>query len=316
MPKIDKLNKALKGLERSQGSFLNFYKWPDGPTILRILPAAPGSDPEDWFFPLGQHFNVVEKNPIACPHETNWAEDDCPICEMVKELRQNGMEDDARKYGVRRGFIIRAIIRGQEDQGAQLVRCPSTLFQAIGEMVRDADEIGASVLDVGPKGVDIRVVKSGTGLGTKYAALPLLQKQRPALPDKKAFDAIVAEFTPFEDSALFQPPSYAEIAKILKENLAWGVSSVGDSADDLEYEEGGDNDDDATPSAGGWGDDNDDDGISVGDTDDDDDDSGEGDDSWMQSDDEEDDDGDDDVDIAALASQVGGKKGRGRAKKG
>lgn len=319
---LDRINKVLKNAERNESNFLNFYKWPDGATKLRILPAAPDGDEADWFYPIGQHFNIEEKTPVMCRYETAWAEDDCAICEMVKKLRADGMDQEARDYGLRRGFIIRAIIRGEEEKGAQLVRCPSTLFSQIAEMVRDSEDVG-DVLDVGKNGVDIKVTKTGTGLGTKYSALPLA-KTRPVLSSKKEFDAIVGEFDNFDEMSIFAVPSYEDQEKLLSDRLGYGASTMGDSADDDDDDGGGWENDD-TPSAA---DDDDDMDLTADAEDDDDAFDGvqEEDDSWMD-DEENDDDGDgDEFDIGALAEEATKdadakaktppkKKAKGRTKK-
>ena len=295
---LDRINKVLKNAERNESTFLNFYKWPDGATKLRILPAASDADEEDWFYPIGQHFNVEEKTPVMCRYETAWAEDDCAICEMVKKLRSDGLDQEAREYGLRRGFIIRAIIRGEEDKGAQLVRCPSTLFSQIAEMVRDSEDVG-DVLEVGREGVDIKVTKTGTGLGTKYSALPLA-KTRPVLSSKKEFDAIVGEFDNFDEMTIFAVPSYAEQEKLLSDRLGYGASTMGDSADDdLTGDDDDDWDGDDTNAA------DDDGGMDLTAEDDDDGDSNveEDDDTWMEPDDKDGGD-DDDFDIGKLAEEA------------
>ena len=309
---LDRINKVLKNAERNESTFLNFYKWPDGATKLRILPAAPGADEEDWFYPIGQHFNVEERTPVMCRYETAWAEDDCAICEMVKKLRSDGLDQEAREYGLRRGFIIRAIIRDQEEKGAQLVRCPSTLFSQIAEMVRDSEDVG-DVLEIGKNGVDIKVTKTGTGLGTKYSALPLA-KTRPVLSSKKEFDAIMDAFDNFDEMAIFAVPSYADQEKLLSDRLGYGASTMGDSADDDLIDDDDDWDGDDTSAADDDGDmdltaDDDDGGVDGTEEDDD---------TWMDPDDKDDGD-DDDFDIGKLAEEatkdVDAKVGKVAAKK-
>jgi hypothetical protein len=231
-----KLAEALrKNRERSSKNFLPYFKFPEGKTDIRILPAAKGDDKDDWFLPVGMHYNVDDKRPLNCPYETAWAEDPCPICEMVKELRSDGMNDEAQKMSVRRQYLVRGVVRGEEDEGAQIIRLPSTLFQAIGEIIEDSDEYG-DVLNPGAKGRDIRVTKTGKNLDTKYSASPRI-KTSMALPKK---DDIIALIKSLEEiSSLANVPSFDELEKLLKEKVGYTVS-MGDSFDD-------DDEDDAAP---------------------------------------------------------------------
>jgi len=227
---MSKLSEALrKNRERSTKNFLPFYKFPKGKTDIRILPAAKGDDSDDWFVPVGMHYGVDEKRPINCHYETFWAEDPCPICEMVKELRSEGMNDDANRMSVRRQYLVRGIVRGEEDKGAQIIRLPSTLFQAIGEMIEDVAEYG-NILSPGPKGRDIRVNKTGENLDTKYSAAPRL-KPAMVLEDKAEAKELIAGLEPI--AGLVSVPSFTEIEKVMNEKIGY-TTTMGDSFDDDE----------------------------------------------------------------------------------
>lgn len=224
----NKLAEALrKNRERSSKSFLPFYKFPEGKTDIRVLPAAKGDDKDEWFVPVGMHYAVDEKRPINCPYETNWAEDPCPICEMVRELRTDGMNDEANRMSVRRQYLVRAIVRGEEEKGAQIIRLPSTLFQAVGEFIEDTDEYG-NILSPGPKGRDIRVTRVGKDFDTRYSAIPRIKASQ-ALDDKKEVLELLGSFEPI--ASLVSVPTFDEIEKIINEKLGY-TASIGDSFDD------------------------------------------------------------------------------------
>jgi hypothetical protein len=279
-----KLAEALrKNRERSTKNFLPFYKFPEGKTDIRILPAAKGDDPDDWFMPVGFHYNVDDKRPLTCRFETNWEQEECPVCELVKEMRVDGLNDEANRINVRRQYLVRAIIRGEEDTGAQIVRLPSTLFQAIGELINDEETFG-DILNPGSKGRYIRVFKTGKNLDTKYAA-QAIPKNEPAL-EKSRLDElkdILASLSPIVE--LVDIPSFEEVEKVVQAKIGYtATSGMGES-----FEEE-DDDDSATAD------------VEIDDffaDDDEEDDSEDDPDAWM----EDEDDDDDDLDVSALAER-------------
>jgi hypothetical protein len=242
-----KLDRAVRQSESTGQEFLKIFKWPAGPTDIRLLPAAKMDDEDDWFLAVGLHYGI-EKYPIMCPNATDWAGDPCPLCKMVEDLRQSGMNDAANKYLVRKPFYARAIIRGQEDQGVQIVRLPSTLFKAIITLIKDTEAYG-DVLSPGPHGKDIRITKEGQNLQTTYQA-NVLPKERPLLPTKETTIAVLKDLPTI--TSIVEIPDQSELEAHVVSVL--GIASpVGDPV--------------AEDDAGGW-DDDDGDSIKVGDWDD------------------------------------------------
>ena len=224
MSRNSKLAEALrKNRERASTQFISFFKFPVGKTVIRILPASAKDSEEDWFLPVGYHYNVEDKRPITCRYETRWAEDDCPVCDMIREFRSDGLNDEAGKIGLRRQFIVRAIVRGEEEKEAQMVRLPSTLFQAIGEIIRDEETFG-DVLHPGPTGRDIIVVKTGQNLQTEYQA-NAHPKNIPALPTPAETKAMLGGFPSITE--LVEVPSLEEVQDTLKSKFGY-VSAMGD----------------------------------------------------------------------------------------
>ena len=304
MSKLSVLQKALrKEAENSNNNFLPFFKFPEGYADIRILPASKQDQPDEWLVPTGSHYNLDPKKPVGCRAETNWAQEDCPVCEAVRELQSNGMDEEAKKYRVRRQYVVRGIVRGEEDKGPQFIRLPVTLFKQIGVIIEDEDTWG-DVLSPGPKGRDIRVIKTGQGLNTKYQA-QALPKNRPILDSKIAVKEILEGLGPISELAPI--PTEGELAKLVKQQLGFSASTLGTSVDDEDF----DDDED------GWGDTEDE----VGDdTPFDDDDASEeadeaeessdtvGDDDWL---DDEDDDGESEAtpeDILRVQAETAAKK--------
>jgi len=232
---MDRLSAELKRAERATRQFLPFFKFPIGKTDLRILPAPKGEDEDGWFVPVGFHYNLNEKQPIICRAETNWAHEDCAVCAAVTELRAAGQNDEAQRIGVRRQYIVRAIVRGQEEKGIQMLRLPTTVWQSIGKIVLEKETFG-DVLSMSPKGRDIRVIKTGTGLATQYEVQALPQT-KPALPTPGEVKAVMEKLDPIAN--LVSMPTSKEVEMLVKAKLGFVVStpSVGavatvDEADD------------------------------------------------------------------------------------
>ena len=230
MGNMDKLQEALRrNRQRSNSNFLPIFKFPDGKTDIRILPASKKDNKDDWFIPVGQHFNLEDKFGVFCPYETFWADDDCPVCDTVRELRRDGLNDEANKLAVRRSYYARAVIRGEEDKGAQIVRLPSTLFTQIGEIVAQEDVFG-DVLHPG-KGRDIRVTKSGSGLGTSYTAIAL-PKTRLILDTVEKTKELLIGLDNI--ASLVDVPSAEHLKKLLEDKIGFSAAapSLGDTFSD------------------------------------------------------------------------------------
>jgi hypothetical protein len=216
---------ARKIHEKTNRNFLPFYKFPTGKTDLRIVPPAKGDDEDAWFLAIGQHYNVND-TPVYCPFEHEMNEDPCAICDFVAELRKDGMNDEANRMAVRRRTIVRAIVRGQEEKGPQIVNLPVTVFMSILEILKDTDTWG-DILSPGPKGRDIRIIKTGQNLETKY--------QVQALPKTVAMFPTQAQVTELLDglspiASLVNVPTSAEVAAIVNDKM--GYTAFGADADD------------------------------------------------------------------------------------
>jgi hypothetical protein len=233
----------MRQSESSGSDFLKIHKWQSGDTDIRLLPSAKGEDEDDWFVPVGLHYNLGDKFPTYCPNVTEWANDPCPICKAVEELRQNNMQDEANDYAVRKPFYARAIVRGQEAEGVQIVRLPSTLFRPISLIVQDKDAYG-DVLDPGPKGRDIRITKTGSNLDTKYTA-NVLPAQRSLLPGKAETLEILKGLDPV--ASITEVPSFADL-EMKKAAIFGGSSAMGEPV----VEDVTSIDDDGIVVGGGW----------------------------------------------------------------
>jgi hypothetical protein len=294
-----KMERGVREASSRQGGnkFLPLHKWQEGDTDIRLFPAAKGEDPDDWFVYVGNHYGLA-KFPVVCPNVTDWQEEDCPICQMVAEMRESGMNDDASKYAVRRQFIARAIIRGEEDKGVQQIRMPSSLFKMISQFLRDIETFG-NPLDMSPHGKDIRINKTGQNIQTTYTA-QVLPKELALASKEQAMEWYNA-LTPI--LSLVEIPSTDQINQILltKFGYAPGMEGMGASAP-------------VADSSAGWGLDPSDTDVPFGgpeevededeDTDDEDDDTPDDDDaSWANDKDDDDEEDDEEVSVSAAVKK-------------
>ncbi len=236
-PRWSKLNTTLKkNAERASRAGTRFFKFPPGKTIFRILPAAPGDDEENWFLYVGNHYGVdpERKSPVICRAVTNYAEEECPVCDVVAEMRQSGQNDEAGKISVRRRYLIRALVRGQEDRGPQVMDLPITVFTQMGEAIQDEDTFG-DILSL-KNGRDFIITKSGSGKDTTYVVNAHPKQTRIMRTQQDAMN-VINTLTPIED--LVAIPELEEVAKLVHEDVedeeeGFGAqtTSVADVADD------------------------------------------------------------------------------------
>ena len=235
MGKLENAVSRFRERSQKQGSYIPFYKFPSGRSDLRILPAATGEDKDEWFLSIGLHYGVTDKIPVYCPFEHENAQEPCALCDMVAQLRNQGMNDEAGKIAVRRRALVRAVVRGQEEKGVQLVNLPSTVFLAISEIVADEETFGP-VLSPGPKGRDIRITKTGQNLDTEYT-VQALPSQRSLLPTADATKELIQTLTPIAEIA--EVPTSANVAQIVRDKF--GYESFGENLeepDDEQWEQG------------------------------------------------------------------------------
>jgi len=290
---MSKLSKALKRVaaNRNNSSFIKFFKIPSGKTRVRILPASATDDKDDWFVPVGQHYNV-DKYAVLCPSETNWAGEDCVICQASSGLRAKGETDKANEISMRRSFYVRVIVRNNsEATGVQFLRLPSTLFEAIGEIMEEEDY--GDVLSP-TEGRDIVIKKEGQGFDTKYTAMAKVATS-PLAKSKGEIKEIIDSLESFPP--MVTPPSEKELLELLLDN--------GFAAEEDDYDEDYEDDDDDSGETNA---------LLTDPEEDDDDDEGE-DEDWFEDDEEEGDDSDDDSEDAggteltnSLASSLTSRK--------
>lgn len=151
LDKLDDLNLGGSG----------FWTPPEGTTAIRILPEV--GTMEYFFQEIGQHYD----QNVYCPKLTKG--DECPVCELSQTLYQAGDKDAASQYRPSHRFLLNIIVRSEEGVGPRIWSCPKTVFGTITALIKDPDY--GFIFDV-DEGLDLRVVRDGQGIDTKYNLLP------------------------------------------------------------------------------------------------------------------------------------------------
>ncbi len=163
--------------EEAQRNQLPMWKIPEGESKIRILP--PWSESGDIAFECKSHWRIPPNDRMVnCLQVIN---KECPVCELVKELRSRGKEDMAKKFGAKKSIYYNVIVRGEEDKGVQIMRSGIQLYENILSYLYD-DEYG-DITDI-DAGSDITIERSGQGLDTSYS-VKVARKDSPLSDDAK-----------------------------------------------------------------------------------------------------------------------------------
>jgi len=142
-----------------------FWRPENGKNVIRILPFE--HEGETLLYVVQRrHFGVHPDYPVLPCYGKN-----CPIC----ALRSHLDEETGRSLRPREHYLMNIVDRGNEDAGVQVFGAPVTVWEDIVDLVLDEDYRG--ILDR-ETGRDIIIMKTGSGLETKY-------KVRPGVRDSK-----------------------------------------------------------------------------------------------------------------------------------
>lgn len=161
--RIARIRKKLQETDYESGT--GFFRPKNGRNVIRILPGV--ATMEDYFWQdVGKHFIPNSKKAFICPTFTVGG--DCPICDMVDELRKEGDKGSknlASKLAFRKQFWMNVIDRSAQDRGPLIYTAGPTVFKVIAGLCNDPDY--GDVTDI-EEGYDIVIEKSGEGMDTSY----------------------------------------------------------------------------------------------------------------------------------------------------
>lgn len=164
--KVD-INRAKKTAQRLQEEAQRFPLWipPEGRSELRFLP--PWSVAGDIGYETRWHWNIgPDHKAVPCPHSV---EKECPLCDLVKELRTK-KDPKAQEMYARKRIYYNIIVRGEEEKGVQVYASGIRVYENILSYLYD-DEWG-DITDV-VAGRDMILERVGQGKeDTQYTLKP------------------------------------------------------------------------------------------------------------------------------------------------
>jgi hypothetical protein len=201
--------------EEAQRNQLPMWKIPEGESKIRILP--PWSESGDIAFECKSHWRIPPNDRMVnCLQVIN---QECPVCELVKELRAKGKGDMANKFAAKKSIYYNVIVRGEEDKGVQIMRSGIQLYENILSYLYDEEYGDITDLD---EGSDITIERSGQGLDTSYN-VRIARKTSPLSPDSKTATKWINEMFLLDEILDFKPG--AELAQLVS-NITGKRSTV------------------------------------------------------------------------------------------
>ncbi len=191
--------------EEAQRNQLPMWKIPEAESKVRILP--PWSAAGDIAFECKSHWRIPPNDRMVnCLQVIN---KECPICELVKELRSRGKADMASKFSAKKSIYYNVIVRGEEDKGVQIMRSGIQLYENILSYLYD-EEYG-DITDV-DEGSDITIERTGQGLDTSYN-IKISRKTSPLSPDASLSTKWINEMFLLDEILDFKPA--AELSQLV-----------------------------------------------------------------------------------------------------
>jgi hypothetical protein len=168
--------------EESQRNLLPMWKIPEGITKIRILP--PWSEAGEVAYESASHWKIPPNDRMLNCLRVIGKE--CPLCEMVTQLRRDAGADKALKqkanaFGAKKSIYYNIIVRGEEEKGVQIMRSGIKLYENILSYLYDADYGDVTSLE---EGMDATLERTGQGLDTSYT-IKFGPKQTPLHENEK-----------------------------------------------------------------------------------------------------------------------------------
>ena len=149
-------------IEDSENNDIDFLKFPEGNTIIRIIDEKPYTRWTHWI----PQANEGKGASITCIGKG------CPVCEIISQAKAN---KEKPKYNSRKVHAMRTINRTTgkveiNEQGKMFYQNLNSIRQAVGDV----------------RAYDIKVIRKGTGKSdTSYTLLPLAPSGKYEMKDDK-----------------------------------------------------------------------------------------------------------------------------------
>lgn len=237
--KLENIRKRMADSKHKEGGSGDFWK-PEGDTvnIIRILPEI--GDMEMLWQERGTHYVPEGRTPLVCLSFTTDGAEDCPMCEYAQAAYDSGDTELAKKWNVRRAYLMNVIVRDKNAEGGftgPKIYTPGVkVFQILHGII--ADEDYGAIWDAG-EGHDLKLTRDGAGINTTYTVIAK-PKKTPLLgtvdnPDHEAIDELLSKARD-HSKVLNSLPSYDELVEAAGLSAYFNESETGDD-DDFEDED-------------------------------------------------------------------------------
>lgn len=174
-----------------------YLKLTAGNTKVRILPGLDPSSPDkDFYCKAGTHYWANPNNPklpVPC-NKTKNPRAQCVICDKVNELKNSLNKADnaeAEKLRARVRYYMGVIPREGEDAGKIMVYpAPKMIYTKLLSLMEDPEWGDITNPE---DGLDITLIRTGTGKETKYDAVPARVNSAISENPKEVADALAAQ---------------------------------------------------------------------------------------------------------------------------
>lgn len=157
---------------------INYLKFQEGTTILRVLDEAPYSRWTHW---LGAPANGGKGVGVDCIGKG------CPVCEIIAKEKAQGIERSKMKYSSKMTHSINVLVRKQD--GSKEVSVLEQGNGLFGQLKDVMTMMGSAGMTPDLRNMDIMINRSGTGFNnTKYSVMPLMNKVAPLTQDELALE--------------------------------------------------------------------------------------------------------------------------------
>lgn len=208
--------------DKTSGS-QDFWKPPQGTSVVRFLPPRPGKSTiyrfiwEHYFDVPGQAPGGTKRQKLVCPLQQSKADKHdprrCPCCAYAERLRGTGNQEDydlAGEYVAKRSIFANILVRGQEDRGIRVWAFGKKVYEQLDAIRRDTRAGGNFAHPL--TGFDIVVKRTGSGKNdTNYTCLADRQAS-PLHDDATIMEALLESMPDLDRHARILPE--AEVRKL------------------------------------------------------------------------------------------------------
>lgn len=208
---------AKEELERAENG-VQVYFLKSGTTVVRILP--PYNERGVWFREIQEHNLQVAGRWLSatCPRPFGQV---CPICnhgESIAQARTEEALEESRPFRPATRFLFNALVLS-DDKGTTAAKGLYVLKTGItvkrGLLLLDTHASYSDITNL-DSGFDVSIMRSGTGLDTKYNVLPI--PERTSVNQNLMNQGLnpQAILIPYDLDTLFPPKSADELQAMLE----------------------------------------------------------------------------------------------------